>query len=179
MYLPEPSEVASPLHGLCNPAFAQATRYPLAQRPMPPLVIILGIGMSLDDTGSWYSISLGKNFIHTPIKQTCTKASIPFRACFLWSLLLAITVSVRVPARNSWCSQEEHWRDFSKCSVYQERAERSEKAKHEGLLVSWSCHYSWPGREGVSRGQGKRLPQQTVKSQPTTGLWEGPGDRSP
>ena len=35
---------------------------------MPPLEIIVGIGMSLIDTGSWYSISLGKRFIHTLIK---------------------------------------------------------------------------------------------------------------
>lgn len=55
--------------------------------------------MSLDDTGSWYWISLGKDFIHTPIKQTCTKASIPFRACFVWSLLLAIIIISQGPSK--------------------------------------------------------------------------------
>lgn len=114
---------------------------------------------------------------HTHQIDVHLKASILFRACFLGSLPVAVTVSVRVPARNPRCPQEDHWRDFSKCSVCQERAELSGKAKHEGRLVSGSCHY-WPGkdREGGSRGQGKRLPQQPARSLPTTGLWEGPGD---
>lgn len=49
---------------------------------------------------------------------------------FLGTLLVAITVSVRVPARNRWHAQEDNWSHFNKRTVYKGRAELSEQARH-------------------------------------------------
>lgn len=44
--------------------------------------------------------------------------------------MVAITVSVRVPARNRWHAQKDNWRNFNKWTVYKGRAELSEQARH-------------------------------------------------
>ncbi|XP_064432491.1 basic proline-rich protein-like [Mirounga angustirostris] len=87
----------------------------------------------------------GKDFIPVLVKRTGNSTLEPrLRVCFLGPLLVAITVSVRVPARNRWHAHRDDRRNFNKRTSYKE------EELSEGARLG----------EGGRSEQGKRLPQQ-------------------